>query len=144
MIKVERCVLKDAEKIRALECEYMSRPWSMENITAALKSESGAMFKAIRNGKLVGFGGVDIVEGAEASVTDVVVESGSRRMGVASAILDALMAESRSKKVETVLIEVWEGNLPAKALYEKFGFSESYRRKNYYAEGDAIVMTLKP
>ncbi len=144
MIKAEKCVLSDADEIRALECECMSRPWSFENIVSALESENTAMFKVTSDGKLAGFGGVDIVEGAEASVTDVVVRSDCRRKGVASAILAAIISESRAKKVETVLLEVWEGNLPARALYEKFGFSLSYRRKNYYAEGDALVMTLKP
>lgn len=144
MIKLERCALSDADDIHALEIEYMSRPWSLENIVSAIKSENTAMFKATEDNRLVGFGGVDIVGGAEASITDIVVALGYRRKGVASAILSAIIAECRKKHAETVWLEVWEGNLPAVALYEKFGFTTGYRRKNYYPEGDAIVMTLKP
>ena len=61
MIKAERCVLSDADEIRALECECMSRPWSFENIVSALESENTAMFKVTSDGRLAGFGGVDIV-----------------------------------------------------------------------------------
>ena len=42
-------------------------------------------------------------------------------------------------------LEVREGNAPAIALYEKLGFREVGRRKNYYPERkeDAVLMTVE-
>ena len=42
-------------------------------------------------------------------------------------------------------LEVREGNAPAIALYEKLGFREVGRRKNYYPESkeDAVLMTVE-
>ena len=42
-----------------------------------------------------------------------------------------------------ILLEVAENNLPARKLYESCGFKEIHRRKNYYADSDALIMEYK-
>ena len=37
-------------------------------------------------------------------------------------------------------LEVRESNLPARALYERFGFEEIAVRPGYYVNEDAIIM----
>ena len=41
---------------------------------------------------------------------------------------------------DRILLEVAETNTPARKLYESFGFNVIHRRKNYYADSDALIM----
>lgn len=41
---------------------------------------------------------------------------------------------------QRIVLEVAENNHPARALYERFGFIVINRRKNYYADSDALIM----
>lgn len=41
---------------------------------------------------------------------------------------------------DRILLEVAETNSAARKLYESFGFNVIHRRKNYYADSDALIM----
>jgi ribosomal-protein-alanine N-acetyltransferase len=76
----------------------------------------------------------------EVQIIDIVVDPAYRRQGVASQLIEELIAES--KNYQYIVLEVRESNQPARQLYFKHGFIEWYRRKNYYNNPteDAIVM----
>ena len=56
--------------------------------------------------------------------------------------MDAMLRLAVERGGDRVFLEVRAHNEPAKALYLKKGFVESYRRKNYYQgpTEDAIIM----
>lgn len=91
-------------------------------------------------------GGTTVVGHAVASVVDDLVElqriavaPSHRRTGVASALLEAVLALPG----ERVLLEVREDNDGARAFYAARGFVELARRPRYYRDGStAIVMEL--
>lgn len=88
----------------------------------------------------------EVVGHAVASVVDDLVElqriavaPASRRTGVASALLDAVVALPGGR----VLLEVREDNDAALGFYAARGFVELARRPRYYRDGStAIVMEL--
>ena len=55
---------------------------------------------------------------------------------------DRQLVVMKEKNVTRILLEVRESNVPAKTLYENYGFSEIAVRKNYYTKPleNAIVM----
>ena len=55
-----------------------------------------------------------------------------RRSGGGAALLSAFLAYARRAGAETSYLEVRAGNLPAVALYRRFGYREVGVRKNYY------------
>ena len=56
-------------------------------------------------------------------------------------LLDHLIDKAKELHGSSILLEVRDGNEPARALYAKNGFSEISRRVGYYARfGDALVM----
>lgn len=66
-----------------------------------------------------------------------------RRLGVASSLLDAVVAWSRNEGAQRLLLEVREHNGAAVAMYAARGFVEIDRRPRYYRDGaTAIVMRL--
>lgn len=68
----------------------------------------------------------------EAEIIYIAVGDAYRRKGLAEEMLKNIDAD--------IFLEVNENNLPAINLYKKCGFNEYMRRKNYYKDGDAILM----
>jgi ribosomal-protein-alanine acetyltransferase len=79
----------------------------------------------------------------EWEIENVVVAGAQRRRGLASALLRKLLHEASQKGATSALLEVREHSLPARKLYEKLGFSEVGRRKNYYQDPSEDALLLK-
>lgn len=81
----------------------------------------------------------------EWELENIVVSAYVHRKGIATQLLEALIAKARESKSGTVFLEVRESNAPARALYEKAGFRLRGTRKGYYTapEEDAILYSLK-
>ena len=76
-----------------------------------------------------------------ADIQDVFVEPDYRRRGIANKMLTELL---KTLQVNAITLEVRESNVPAIALYEKYGFEAVHIRKNYYKNGeDALLMRLE-
>jgi ribosomal-protein-alanine N-acetyltransferase len=72
----------------------------------------------------------------ECELYDIEVLPEFRGRGKGYELLQRFLAECDGD----VFLEVATRNTPAVKLYEKCGFVEIYRRKNYYKDDDAIVM----
>ena len=78
----------------------------------------------------------------EAEVENICVAPACRRSGVGEALMEEMLRLAAERDAERIFLEVRAHNEPAKALYRKRGFVESYRRRNYYQgpTEDAIIM----
>ena len=94
-------------------------------------------------GVLLGFVLGRIV-GDECELENIVVAEGSRRRGIGSRLIPALMNTARERKANRIFLEVRESNAGARALYEKCVFAITGRRKSYYTDPveDAVLYTL--
>lgn len=75
---------------------------------------------------------------------NIVVKGTARRLGVATLLLNELVAHARSQNGRVILLEVRKSNQGARGLYSKLGFEETGLRKSYYANPveDAIEYRL--
>ena len=80
----------------------------------------------------------------EGSIDNVAVAPEHRRRGVGDALVADAVRRARVDGLACLLLEVRASNAPAIRLYEKHGFAEVGRRRNYYEKPreDAILMTL--
>jgi ribosomal-protein-alanine N-acetyltransferase len=79
--------------------------------------------------------------GEEGEILSLGVAPAARRRGGADALLDAIIEGAREKRVAALFLEVDAGNLAARSLYEKHGFSRIGERRGYYRSGaDALVL----
>jgi len=79
--------------------------------------------------------------GDEAELHYLEVFEDFRQRGIGKELLKQLLGELKKRGVKKLLLEVSEKNIPARGLYEKFGFRQVGIRKNYYPDGsDAILM----
>ena len=134
------------EELEKLERLCFSRPWSRKMLAEELENQCAAFLVAQdgETGQVIGYAGL-LVVADEGYITNVAVFPEYRRQGVAAKLLAVFENFARGNHLAFLTLEVREGNAPAIALYEKLGFREVGRRKNYYPESkeDAVLMTVE-
>jgi len=80
----------------------------------------------------------------ECEIENLVVAADARRRGLGSKLLQSVIDAARHEGVIAFFLEVRETNLAARALYNRAGFVENGRRKQYYREPeeDGILLTF--
>ena len=129
-------------------------PWTRGNFSDSLNAGYAAqmLLGGQTNPELLGYfvamKGVD-----ETHLLNITVAPAYQKQGWGRLMLDALALWSRGEGAQWLWLEVRASNLPAKALYTRYGFREVGLRKSYYPEGgisllglpareDAVVMSL--
>lgn len=76
-----------------------------------------------------------------AEVLNIAVDPLDRGRGIASKLMQSMHEKAKELGAERVLLEVRASNMPAIALYKKFGYEKISLRKRYYSDGeDAEIM----
>ena len=143
MIDVRPAVEADLDWLCALEQECFSLPWTRDQLSHQLSGGGKMLLVAELDGERAGYMGLDFVLD-EGYVTNVCTASAFRRRGVASALIDAVIARARELDLSFVTLEARVSNAPARSLYAGKGFTEVGIRPGYYEKPaeDAVIMTL--
>lgn len=123
--------LGDVTAAAALEAENFSEPWSANSFMEELKKESSIYLVACEGMDVVGVCGL-VTSFDEGEVLNVSVKKEFRKKGIALQMLQQLLAEATGKGIKHFTLEVREGNVPARTLYEKLGFVCEGIRPNFY------------
>ena len=75
-----------------------------------------------------------------AELQRIAVAEPHRRAGLATALLEAVVAAAGRTEADRILLEVREDNRGALAFYARAGFAEIDRRPRYYADGSTAVV----
>lgn len=138
---IRKAVQGDLAAMCEIEKECIADPWSLAAFESSFAAE-GAVFLAAEaeNGEICGFITANAVLD-EINIYNVAVREGVRRLGIAS----ALLSELEKLKPYSINLEVRESNASAIALYEKCGFEQVGKRKNFYSKPteNAVLMTKK-
>lgn len=138
---IEAMRLEDIPEVLHLEREAFGQmAWHAGDFEAAIASKCDFPL-VIRTTGLAGYAVLRIIA-PEAEVENICVAPACRRSGVGEALMEEMLRLAAERDAERIFLEVRTHNEPAKALYRKRGFVESYRRRNYYQgpTEDAIIM----
>ena len=93
-------------------------------------------------GAVLGYAGLQVVLD-EGCITKIAVLPAFRRQKIAARLLQVFFDFAKAHELRFITLEVRASNDAAIALYQKFGFAEVGRRKNYYEKPkeDALIMT---
>lgn len=149
----------DLDAVHAVEKLAYTHPWTRKHLADSLASgypavmllgealpgeaaSPGRTDGRVLLGYLVAMPGVD-----EVHLLNITVAPAHQRQGWARFMLDALVLWSRGQGAQWLWLEVRQGNAPARALYESYGFVQVGLRRGYYPAGsfqreDAVVMSL--
>ena len=121
----------DAEAAATLEAENFSEPWSVNSFMEEIGKESSVYLVAYDGERLIGVCGL-VTSFDEGEVLNVSVKKEYRKQGIALQMLHRLFHEADNMNVKHLTLEVREGNVPARTLYEKLGFVCEGIRPNFY------------
>ena len=82
----------------------------------------------------------------EGHIVTVAVDPEYRRLGIGELLLIAGLEAALEAQQETVTLEYRISNVAARAMYEKYGFTQVGVRARYYTDNqeDAVLMTTPP
>ena len=141
MIEFAEMQPRHVPQVAALEKICFADPWSEKSVASELENPLSYWLVAMDGEKLVGYVGSQTVLG-ETDMMNVAVCPDYRRQGIAEGLILALIAALKARESHCLTLEVRDSNASARALYEKLGFSEVGRRKNYYRspKEDALIL----
>jgi ribosomal-protein-alanine N-acetyltransferase len=142
-IVLDRMTVEDLPAIHEIERESFSTPWPAHAYRQELETNRLAHYMVARWGdQIVGFAGVWLLVD-EAHITTFAVRGTWRRQGVGERLLLAVLDLARSRGAHEATLEVRPSNMPARRLYEKYGFKVVGTRTRYYSDDneDALIMT---
>jgi ribosomal-protein-alanine N-acetyltransferase len=141
-IQLVRMRRRHLRSVLRIEGQVYPRPWSLTLYMSELNLRGTRHYVVARcAGQVVGYAGA-LYAADEAHITTIAVDPAWHRHHIGTRLLVHQARAARAKGARHLTLEVRMSNLPAQALYERFGFAGEGIRKNYYAEvhEDAIVM----
>ena len=142
---IESMQLEDIPEVLLLEQEAFGQmAWHAEDFESAISSKCDFPLVIQAGTDSIGLAGYAVLRiiAPEAEIENICVAPACRRSGVGETLMAEMLRLAAERDAERIFLEVRAHNEPAKALYLKSGFVESYRRKNYYQgpTEDAIIM----
>lgn len=137
-------------EIRALLEEHLrnmyelSPPESVHALDlAALRRPEITFWTAWSDGALVGCGALKELDPAHGEVKSMRTASAYRRKGVGRAMLEHIIAEARARSYRRLSLETgsMDAFLPARRLYESFGFAYCAPFADYTDDPNSAFMT---
>lgn len=133
----------DVPHVVAIEQQVHHDPMSESMIQNELSVEQGRFWVVFAQAQVVAYAMVWIVMD-QAELHNIAVAASHQRQGIARKLMRWICDDVRALDVTNMFLEVREGNLPARQLYERLGFEAVGVRRKYYQHPveDAVVMSL--
>jgi ribosomal-protein-alanine N-acetyltransferase len=140
-VTFRRMTEADLDAVLKIEYAAFSHPWTRGIFLDGLKSyEIWLMFEGDQQ---VGHGVINVIID-EAHLLNITVKPQSQGRGLGLLLLDRLMKRAYELNGRECFLELRASNQPAYRLYERYGFNEVGRRRDYYpaigGREDALVM----
>jgi ribosomal-protein-alanine N-acetyltransferase len=133
----------EIDDVIAIEEASFTNPWTREMYLAELERPGQSFCFLARNAsrEVVGFCSFWRVLD-ELHINNLAVRPEARRTGIATALLQRVLAEGARLGAVRATLEVRQSNEPARLLYERMGFAIAGVRRGYYSKPveDAIVL----
>lgn len=143
---IEAMRLEDLDEVIAIERASFTAPWPPNAYRSEIETNRLASYLVARaNGQVVAYGGMWLMVD-EAHITTFAVHPAWRRQRIGERLLLAFIDLAIDRHAREATLEVRLSNLPARRLYEKYGFRPVGLRPRYYSDDgeDALIMTTEP
>lgn len=133
----------DLSAVVAIEQQVQYAPWSRQQFAQSLQA-GHACWVLVQGPQVLGYAVLQTVLD-EASLLIMAVQPARQGQGLGRHLL-AQALERLPQSIQMVFLEVRVSNQAAIRLYDRLGFCEAGRRRNYYpapqGQEDALVMVL--
>ena len=138
--------VSDLTTVQLIERSSFTTPWPAQAYRQEIETNRLAQYLvAIMGDEIVAYGGIWLLVD-EAHITTFAVHPRYRRRKIGERLLIALLDLAEDRHAREATLEVRLSNLPARRLYEKYGFRPVGIRPRYYSDNneDALIMTTEP
>lgn len=134
-LQIEKASVEDLLPISELWGRDLQAPWTKTSIEETFKVPETYTLVARNFKKALPFLGFVMGSflGDVGEIYAIAVVEEFKRKGIGSDLLSNFIKEAILRNVQNLFLEVAEINKRALSFYEKFGFEEISRRKNYYS-----------
>jgi len=131
----------DVHAIAELEKICFNDPWSEKSIASELDNPLSCWLVACVDDQVIGYvGSQTVLDGSD--MMNIAVSPQYRRKDIAEKLIHVLVEKLKERDAICLVLEVRASNESAIALYDKLGFAEIGRRRNYYRnpKEDALIL----
>ena len=142
-IVIDAMRVEDLPAVHAIERASFTSPWPANAYRSELEANRLAYYLVARaEGGIAAYGGMWLMVD-EAHITTFAVHPAWRRQRIGERLLLAFLDVAIERGAHEATLEVRLSNLPARKLYEKYGFRPVGLRPRYYSDDqeDALIMT---
>jgi ribosomal-protein-alanine N-acetyltransferase len=143
--EVREMTMADISAVHRIERASFPTPWPAYAFQQELEANRLARYLVVGvDEELVAYAGVWLLVD-EAHVTTFAVLPNWRQRGIGGLLLFAVLRLAEEMGAGVATLEVRLSNIPARRLYEKFGFRPVGIRPHYYSDNgeDALIMTTE-
>lgn len=123
---------------------FTYNPWTREQFLYEMhENPFAAVYVYEEDGTVWGY--LDMwITYEQAQIAHIGVDPAKQRQHIASRLMDHCIREAVRNECENVTLEVRVSNTAAVCMYEKYGFIQAARRKNYYENREDAWLMIKP
>lgn len=139
---IRRMQEEDLPQVLVLEEQLFSSTWKEDDFRYEMfENPFSQMWVLVEDETVIGYMGIWVIF-EQGQLTNIAVDRAYQRKGYAKQLLEYGIQVCKEAGCEVMSLEVRPSNLPAKKLYESFGFSKISVKKDYYQDNheDADVM----
>jgi len=143
---IQAMVKNDLPEILKIEDLSFNKPWSEKMFIQELSKPKPFSFSYVLRVKespqIMGYTCFWILL-PEVHLFTLAISPHLRNQGLGSYLLEWVLEKGKEKKASAAFLEVRSSNTPAIHLYQKHGFQELARRKDYYTHPQEDALILK-
>lgn len=130
----QRQVLK---QVASLEKSLQAQQgWTFSQLQQTLMQPQNRLYVLLQHQQCIGYCLLATVSDDEAEILLVGIATQWQQQGLATYLLNNVVAAVRQQHIQHIFLEVKQSNLAAIALYHKLGFKQVGLRKQYYTNAD--------
>jgi ribosomal-protein-alanine acetyltransferase len=143
-VKLRPATLDDIPALMALEKHAVTTAhWSAEQYQEIFSRNPPRVAIVIEDQNAIQGFLIARAVGPEWELENIAIAGPASRRGHGSRLLGEFLDTARSRGATAVFLEVRESNSAARRLYEKWAFSASGRRSNYYRDPKEAAITYR-
>lgn len=138
---MEKMKEEHLDQVMEIEKKSFSDPWNKSFFSQDIDNQSALPLVAKADDKIIGYVCLwKILD--EIQISNIAVCPERRRRGIGEEMMQRILKMTKEQDYRRISLDVRISNKAAINLYQKFGFREAGRRKNYYRhpQEDALIL----
>ena len=138
LMQIREMTENDLPQVLELQRELAFQDWNEKQFLSEIHASYAYCIVCENEGKLLGYAIFHLL-GPDSELLSIATRESEQRKGIGSQLLHAGL-DKLTENEDQCFLEVRNGNIKARAFYEKHGFKLYNVRKKYYADSEDAAL----